>query len=99
MNPIATKIVDDALALQYSISVDDGGDTFIVRKCIDRAQILAALDTSDINVLYFYDVTTSRCVGWAQLVNSGIADASDNPKVDAILKGAEALSDQLEEAA
>ena len=96
---VATKIVDDALALGYSISLNNGGEEDELTDCRDREKILAELKASDEDTLKFTSIAGNH-LGWVWLVygNSGwdvIRDYTTN--LEELLKGAFDLCTELEE--
>lgn len=99
-NNIAAKIVDDALALNYSISVFDG-EEYPVKRSSDREEILKALNSTGIDNLKIWN-SEGGCVGIVALVwgNAGwelISDYTATPSMEALLKGANELSDKYAE--
>jgi hypothetical protein len=98
---IATRIVDDALAQGWRISVNDGEEWTVVGSD-DRAAILAAMNTTEADTLRF--TRQEREIGgWVTLVWSNshdvIHDHSARPVTEQIIAGAVALADSLEGAA
>ncbi len=99
---IVERIVDDALAQGYGISVRDGGEV-TVRRSTDRAEIVGALGTTGEDQLGFHlivdGVPERRTFGMVWLVYGNdtdvISDSIDNELTNLILKGAEALAEQL----
>ena len=53
---IAEQLVDDALAAGYTVSVEDG-EEITVMDSADRAEILGALQTTDMDRLYLHTPT------------------------------------------
>lgn len=94
---IALRIVDDALAMGYCVSVNDGEET-VVSKSSDREMILSSMATTDADILYFHKGTMA--CGWVSLIwGNGtdlLSDSSVGEEIDAILRGANALADSLE---
>jgi hypothetical protein len=101
---IVHKIVDDALAAGYSISVNDGEVTTVVQSR-GRATILGAMATTGEDVLTLWDpkngptVGVSKRVGFVSLIYSNdcdiISDYSANEAMDTLLAGASALAESL----
>lgn len=95
---IATKIVDDALAAGYSISVDNGGDEYEIKESTDKNAILAVMfATDEERVILSKD--GKHHSGWVYLVygNDGwdvVCDYSTNIKD--VLAGADVLADKYE---
>jgi hypothetical protein len=97
---IATKIVDDALALNYTISVN-ACEEWTVKRSKNRKEILDALMTTDDDTLVFRDMNGNK-IGWVWLVygNDGydvVCDYTDNIETCELLAGADALSDKYYE--
>ena len=95
---IAHRLVTDALAAGYSVSVYDGED-WAIRQSTARAAICNALCSTDEDVLHFHPEKPGPVAGWVRLIWGNdcdlISDASDNPAMAALLKGAEALAERL----
>ena len=95
---IATKIVDDALARDYSVSVFDS-EEWTVKKSRDRNEIIQALMTTDEDTLSFNKQGGER-IGWVYLVygNTGwdvICDYIVNDDMEKLLTGAETLAEKF----
>ena len=95
---IAERIVDDALAQGYTVSVNDS-EVWTLNNSTDKAAIMAAMFTSDADQLSFGMYGTDQ--GWVYLVygNDGydvISDYSSNQRTSAILEGANALAEKIE---
>lgn len=98
---ILSRIVADAIANGYTVSVNDGEAWPVVRSR-DAAKILAALRTTEADTLLFRDIE-EQTVGVVVLIYGNapwevIADHSDKPAIDDLLAGANALALQIEEA-
>lgn len=100
---IATRIVVDAIKLGYVISVVDDfegeGDTVVVRS--DNAlEVLAALRTTEGDMLRFHKEGSRKLIGWVALMwglgVEVIHDSTVDEATNEIVKGAEALADELE---
>jgi hypothetical protein len=97
---IATRIIDDALKLGYSITVNDGGDEHALELSTDRQTILDHMFSTDSVELYVFEPnTTLNHIAWIQLIygNDGydvIADSSSNHKSEELLQGAYELSNK-----
>jgi hypothetical protein len=98
---IARKIIKDALAAGYRVSVHDGEDYAVVRSK-KGAEIFAALCTTDDDRLFFSTEHEGRRAGWVWLVygNDGydvICDYTATPEIERLLAGGLALAEKLEE--
>ena len=93
---ICGKLIDDALAAGYEVSVYDGGAYPLLRST-DRAAIIAAMRSTDGDTLIFHNAGAR--IGWVQLVYGNghdvIADNTDNTTTNELLRGAEALAEEL----
>lgn len=99
---IAAKIVDGALALNYSVSVFDG-EEYAVKRSSNRDEILNALNSTGTDNLRIWN-SAGHCVGVVFLVwgNEGwalINDYTATPLMEAMLQGANELSDKYAEEA
>ncbi|HXA24406.1 MAG TPA: hypothetical protein VNW90_19135 [Acetobacteraceae bacterium] len=101
---IVKRIVTDALKAGYTLSVDDGGDEYAVTRSTSRKAVLDALINTDEDVLHLERriVGLEREHGWVRLVygNDGwdvINDYSGAEHIEAVLAGANALAEKLEE--
>jgi hypothetical protein len=92
---ICERLIDDALAASYTISVFEGEDRAL-EYSTDRAAILAAMASTSDDALTFGDIEGAK-IGVVLLVYGNgadvIADCSDCPAIDALLLGAEALAE------
>jgi len=96
---IAQRIVWDALGAGYEISVLDGEEFPIVRSRDEKA-ILAALRSTDEDVLFFFVPGERIRTGWVKLIwGNGvdlISDYRDTKATEAILAPALRLALQLQ---
>lgn len=102
---IIHKLVDDALAAGYSISVTDGEETTVTQSR-DRAVILGAMATTGEDVLTIWDPNAGATVGvskrlgavWFIYGNDAdiISDYTVNAAMESLLAGAEALAETLQ---
>jgi len=98
---IYSRIVKDALAMGYGISVDDGDeDELALYNSTSYKEIMDAGFSTDTDTLIF--VKNDKDVGWVFLVagNCGwdfISDYIATDEIENILKGAHALADKLED--
>lgn len=93
---IAAKIVDDALALSYTISVYDG-EEWALKRSKDREEILEALNSTGLDNLTIRDAD-GEYVGVVALVwgNAGwelINDYTVSDAMETLLQGANELAD------
>ena len=98
---IAEAVIDEALRLNYLISVHDG-EVFALTRSKDTAAVLAAMFSTDMDTLKFRDGNTEEAIGWVDFIygNSGwdvIANSSANPLTDALLAPAEKLANDIAE--
>ena len=86
---IAERIVDKALAAGYTISVYDG-EEWPLKRSINRPDILAAMYSTDSDVLRFRWPESSHAVGSIMLVYGNgedvVCDYSDNEAMAALVK-------------
>lgn len=86
---IARKIVRDALANGWTVSVNDGED-WVVKRSTDSRAILAALCSTDSDTLLLRDAA-GDCIGRIMLVwgndEDVISDHSDNEAMSAFMAG------------
>ena len=93
---IVTKIVDDALAAGYELSVDNGGDCDMVCGATDRLAILDALFQTDEERLVLSKY--KKHIGSVFLVygNDGWDVVCDyHLSIEDVMKGANELADKL----
>lgn len=102
---IVERIVDDALARGYRVSVFNGGEEAELTRSGDRPAILGAMFATCEESLRFYGQateTTQVGLGFVLLVygNEGwdvISDHTDTPTMRRLLAGANALADRFAE--
>lgn len=97
---ICRRIVRDALAAGYSVSVNDGDETTLVRST-SRSTICEAMWTTDEDWLFFHradqtkiaswdDTGTKDCAGWVRLIYGNdcdlISDYSSNSATEALIE-------------
>lgn len=97
---IVERVVMDALAAGYEISVHDGEET-VVRRSTNPDQIIKAMFSTDEDYLYLYKPKQRGVEGWVHFVygNSGhdvISDHLSSPEMDKLLAGANALADSYQ---
>ena len=97
---IAKKIVVDALALNYFVSVNDSCE-WTVNKSQDQKTILKALMTTDDDLLAFHN-KDGKYIGvvWLVYGNDGydvICDYTANKGIEGLLAGANTLADKYNE--
>ena len=95
---IIERIVKDALAAGFQITVDDGGDEPSLKRSTDQDAIMAAVMLTDEDRLY-YSQPGQPLQGWVRLVygNDGwdvVCDYTTN--LEPLLAGANAEADRLE---
>ena len=95
---IIERIVKDALAAGFEITVDDGGDEPSLKRSTDQDAIMAAVMLTDEDRLY-YNQPGQPLQGWVRLVygNDGwdvVCDYTTN--LEPLLAGANAEADRLE---
>jgi hypothetical protein len=96
---IIRRIVTDAIGAGHFVSVHDGEETTVARSRDVRA-IMAAIMTTDDDVLLFSASPTEKAFGWVRLIygNSGYDVVNDyTTNLEPIMAGATALADKLEE--
>lgn len=98
---IISKLVTDILDAGYAISVDDGGEEPAITKSTNHENIMASLMNTDKDQIIVHQ-QDGRLIGFVYLVygNDGwdvINDYSTTLEDLGLLKGAEALADELEE--
>lgn len=94
---IARRIVRDALAAGYTISVNDGEETTLECSSSERA-IMAALMTTDEDRLLIHRAGEAERFGWVHLVygNDGYDVVNDyTTNLKTIMEGAIALAKSL----
>lgn len=94
---IAKKVVTDALAAGYLIDVDDGGDV-VLRQSKDEAAIVAAMFSTDADVLTVRESDGRRVGSIYFLYGNGsevLSDYTDKPAIAAVIAGAEAIAETL----
>lgn len=98
---IVGRIIDDALAAGYSLSVDYGDNDRPIKKSKDRAKILAELFACDEERIIFHgdDALPVKSSGWALLVHgNGWCVLSDyTANLETVLAGANKLADELDQ--
>jgi hypothetical protein len=95
---IVEKIVDDALASQYQITIDDGDD-YPVCLSTDKAEVMGAMFQRDAEALMFW--RGEKWIGHVFLVygNDGhdvIAESIAGKEMNNLLAGAKALAAEIE---
>lgn len=93
------KVVESALRLGYIVSLYDG-EEYTVKRSSDKAAILAAGQTTDMDRLYFRVAATGEQVGYVMFIYGNqasevMADWVDNEQVEAILTDAIAYTEKL----
>lgn len=96
---VVTKLVNDALAAGYTVSVSDGEEV-VVKQSNNRAEILKAMASTGEDILVFRRADGTR-VGSVLLIwnnaedgSEVIADHSDNKDTRSLVKGAEELAER-----
>jgi hypothetical protein len=95
---IVRKVVIDALAAGYTLSVNDGGDELAIKNSTSRKAVMAALINTDEDYLIFRRPGV-KGHGWVRFIygESGwdvICDYSTD--LDDVLAGANALAEKLD---
>ena len=96
---IVERVVDDALAAGFLLSVDNGGYDFEILLSSDRTAVLAEMFATDEEYLYLYR-KNQQYAGSVYLVygNDGWDVICDHSvALTDLLAGASALADELEE--
>lgn len=97
---IIGKLVGDALAKGYVVSVNDGG-AWVVKRSHQIDDVMGAIMTTDEDVLLFRDAEDQRlgvvCLVYGNAPWEVIADYTDKPAIRDLLAGAEELARQIEE--
>lgn len=95
---IVGKLVQDALASGYSLSVYDGEEITVVESH-DPDEVYKALASTDSDRLYVHHTDEIRR-GWVLLIwgndSDVISDYSASDMMEAVLAGANALAEELE---
>ncbi len=96
---IVSRIVKDALAQGYIVSVYDGCD-FAIKRSSHYSAIMAAIMSTDEDTLIIRDANTGEKIGFIHLVygNDGfdvVSDYTANDRIEALLQGANTLADKL----
>jgi len=96
---VVRKLVKDALALGYAVSVFDG-EEWTVHKSKAFSAIIAALRTTDDDILLFRNAA-NEIVGKVLLIYGNepyevINDYSANPAMEALIAGANATANKIE---
>ncbi len=95
---IIERVVKDALAAGFQITVDDGGDAPSVSRSTNQAVIMAAVMLTDEDFLY-YSKSGEPLQGWVRLIygNDGWDVVNDyTTNLEPLLTGAQAEADRLE---
>ena len=98
---IVTTLVQDILANGFTVSINNGGDSWEIHRSTDLSKIIATLFATDEETIYFFKKTeTSGYSGWFRLVygNDGydvISNYTDNAPSRDIVAGAEKLADAI----
>ena len=99
---IVSRVIDDALAANYTVSVEDdfeGEGDFTVIRSTDRGEILTALRSTCGDRLYIHN-KEGKSIGWISFIwGNGcdcLADHVASEEVCRLLVGAEQLADELE---
>lgn len=98
---IARKLLTDIVAAGCMFSINDGG-AWVVRRSVDVEAGLAAMFTSDEDVIAVRRLDGARA-GQFDLIHGNepwelIADYTDTAEMRAIIAGANALGEQMEQA-
>lgn len=96
---IVYKVITDALAAGYMVSVDDGEEVVLLNS-VDKAAILAAMFSTDEDRLILTHSDPKIKDGWVRFIygNDGPDVMSDyTVNLEDVLKGANALADRLGE--
>lgn len=105
---VCKKVIQDALAAGYFCRVYDG-EEWATSHTNDEAVLVEALRSTDEDYIYFFHIKDKpagsfkgwRTIGFAQFVYGNmpyevIADNTDTDDINNLLKGAEALQDEIE---
>lgn len=96
---VAEKLVKDALAAGYSISVHEGED-WAIRSSTDKDAIMRSMCSTGEDRLYFHG-SNGKSVGWVWFIwNNGsveevFTDYVANPIIERLVAGAEKLAAEL----
>lgn len=95
---VLERIVDDALAFGYEITVYDE-ENALIRKATNRNAILDECGASEVNTLTFSSPKLPASIGMVYLVWGNepgvtVADHSDNALIRALLAGADKLQEE-----
>jgi len=97
---IANKLVSDALALNYTVSVYDS-EVWTVKRSSNQEEIIAALNSSDWDQLKFRkangDYVGVAALIWGETGYDLINDYTVSDEMTALMEGVEALADQFQE--
>jgi hypothetical protein len=91
---IASKVITDALAAGYALTIDNGGDNEEFSPTTDKDKILSEMFATDDEKLIFYK--DGKCVGFVYFVygNDGPDVVNDyTMNLEPIMAGANALAD------
>jgi len=94
---IARRVVKDALAAGYTLSVDNGGDTPEIENSSSFKLVVAEMFATDEERLYFYK--DSKPAGMVQFVygNDGYDVMADySVSLEDVLKGAKEVANKIE---
>jgi len=97
-NQIAGKLIDDALELGCTVSVNDGQDWCLIRSQ-DKPAIMAAMASTDADRLQIRTVDGLKIGDILLIWGNGadlISDCTDNESTRLLLEGAEALAETLQ---
>lgn len=84
---ICNALVTKALAIGYTVSVYDG-EEFALKRCADKATIIAALGSTDHDALHFRNADGVKVGVVALIYGNGrdlISDHSDNAAINALV--------------
>jgi len=94
---VISKMISDALALGYVVSIWEG-EGWAIKRSADKAAILAACASTDSDNFIFRDASGERVgavlVVYGNDAGETIADNTDNEAINALLKGAEELQER-----
>jgi hypothetical protein len=100
-NGIANKIIDDALASGYTVSVYDG-EEWPVKRSSNKDEIISALNSTGIDQLKFRD-SSGEYVGvcaliWGECGYDLVNDYTVSDAMEKLMKGASDLADTYQDA-